>query len=85
MTGAEQLGLLMAGLSMLGGLFVFVSRADRASLIQKIDNLMARESEHHADIVKRMDQADERSSKYASMVQRVPDLERRVEALERGR
>jgi Zn-dependent protease with chaperone function len=82
---AEVVQMAIGLLTMLGGLFVFVSRADRASMVEKLDNLIEREAEHHADIVKRMDLADERSSRYASMVQTVPLLEQRVSALERWR
>ncbi len=57
-------------------------QAEQALVTEQIDNLGRRIDEHYATILRRMDAADERSSRWASMSQQVPILELRVKSLE---
>lgn len=86
----------MSAAGLLGGGLAFLSRrndvesdrrhaAEAGRVTDNIAALSRRVDEYHADIVKRMDKADERSSNFASMVQAVPVLQSRVEALEEWR
>lgn len=70
----EMLGLIMGGLSMLGGLFVLVNKAERAVLVEKIENVGHRLDDLKTDL-----------GHYALMAQMVPDLKRRIEDLEHRR
>ena len=96
MTGESGTGLVMSGLALLGSALAFLSKrndveadkrhdAEAGRVTDNIAALSRRVDEYHADIVKRMDKADERSSNFASMVQAVPVLQARVAALEEWR
>lgn len=96
MTGNEIAGLVMSAAGLLGGGLAFLSRrndveaekrhvAESGRVTDNIAALSRRVDEYHAEIVKRMDKADERSSNFASMVQSVPVLQAKVAALEEWR
>jgi len=96
MSGETVAGLVMSGLGLLGGGLAFLARrndvetdkrhaAESGRVTDNIAALSRRVDEYHADIVKRMDKADERSSNFASMVQAVPVLQAKVAALEEWR
>ena len=96
MTGNEVAGLVMSAAGLLGGGMAFLARrndveadkrhdAETGRVTDNIAALSRRVDEYHADIVKRMDKADDRTASFASMVQAVPILQARVAALEEWR